>query len=83
MKIHDGELLASALVHNRSLMILDIGLNGVKMREMKKIADKIDKNLADFEIAERIRREEALTDDQRMQKIRDAEEVCIIYSTVY
>jgi Ran GTPase-activating protein (RanGAP) involved in mRNA processing and transport len=75
MKVHDGDLLAQALHLNRTLLILDIGHNGVKMKEMKKIADKIDRNLADFEVAERMRREEALTEDQKMQKIRDAEEV--------
>ena len=71
MKAADGELLASALDHNHVLLFVDIGHNGVKMREMKRMADKLDKNLAAYERAERIRREDALTDEQRQKKLQD------------
>ena len=71
MKAADGELLASALDHNHVLLFVDIGHNGVKMREMKRMADKLDKNLAAYERAERIRREDALTDEQRHKKLQD------------
>ena len=71
MKTADGELLASALDHNNVLLFVDIGHNGVKMREMKRIADKLDKNLSAYEAAERVRRVESMTEEQKQQKIND------------
>jgi len=71
MKATDGELLADALGHNKSILFLDIGHNNVQMREMKKIADKLDVNLGIFEKGERVRREEALTDAEKDKRIQD------------
>ena len=71
MKSADGELLASALDHNDQLLFVDIGHNGVKMREQKRIADKLDRNLAAYEATERVRRDEAMTAEQRQKKIDD------------
>ena len=71
MKPADGELLASALDHNSVLLFVDISHNGVKMREMKRIADKLDRNMAAYEASERVRREESMTDEQKQKKIND------------
>ena len=75
VKVHDGELLASSLDHNRTILFLDIGHNYVKMKDAKRIADKLDSNLAAFEASERVRREEALTEEERETRIQDKKDV--------
>jgi hypothetical protein len=71
----DGEMLASALCHNSSLLFLDIGHNNVEMKHARIIADKLDANLAAYEASERILREEALTDQEREGKIQEIKNV--------
>lgn len=70
-----GYALAGAIEQNESLLFCDTGHNSIDMIDVKRIADKLDANLAAFEVRERVRREVALTDEQRQQKIRDMQEV--------
>jgi Leucine Rich repeat len=80
VKVHDGELLASSLDFNRTILFLDIGHNYVKMKDAKRIADKLDSNLAAFEASERVRREEALTEEERETRIQDKKDVRSMHS---
>lgn len=75
LKPTDGELLASALEMNRTILFLDIGHNSVLMKDVKRVADKLDSNLAVFEASERVRREEALTEYEREKRIQDKKDV--------
>jgi Ran GTPase-activating protein (RanGAP) involved in mRNA processing and transport len=70
-----GNALASAIEHNDSLLFCDVGHNFIEIVDMKRITDRLDNNLKAFEQRERRRREEALGEDERLRRIREAEEV--------
>ena len=53
---HCGNVLADCLEENDSILFLDIGHNPIDMCDQKRIADKLDCNLAEFEVRERNRR---------------------------
>jgi hypothetical protein len=59
--------------HHRQLVI--VGHNFIEIVDMKRITDRLDNNLKAFEQRERRRREEALGEDERLRRIREAEEV--------
>lgn len=59
-----GRELANALDANDTILYLDIGHNGVEMIDVKRIADKLDQNMSNYEIAERRRREESYQREQ-------------------
>jgi hypothetical protein len=70
-----GAMLANAIEVNDTILFCDVGHNQIDMSDIKRIVDKLDTNLAAFEVAERIRRDNAMTEEQRQKKIRDIEEV--------
>lgn len=69
-----GEYLASAMEGNSTLLFCEVGHNRIDACDKKRIAEKLDVNLAAFEAAERARRKDAETEGERMQKEADAEE---------
>lgn len=79
VKATDGEMLASAMDVNKTLLFLDIGHNNILMKEVVKIHNKLDANLAVFEATERVRREAALSDKERNKRIQDKKDVRYLY----
>lgn len=70
-----GTTLASCIEDNDSLLFCDIGHNLIDMSDVKRITDKMDANLAAFEARERIRRDQAISEEERQRLIREAIEV--------
>jgi len=60
-----GESLANAVQLNSTLLFCEVGGSLVTMADVKRIADKLDSNLAGFESNERARRKALVTDEQR------------------
>lgn len=79
-----GLALSRALSKNDSLLFFDVGHNGIDLCDMKDIANKLDDNLANYEIKERQRRADEASADIVRKKKEDVEEVkfyiCIIKS---
>lgn len=68
-----GAILASAIERNATLLFCDVGQNMINMCDVKRITDKLDANVAEFEVRERSRRANILSEEER-QKKRIAEE---------
>jgi hypothetical protein len=75
-----GHMLANAIQDNNTLLFFDIGHNSIDMCDVKRIADKLDANIAAYEARERRRRDEAVTDEERRRRIREKKEVSIRHS---
>lgn len=64
--IQGGQVLASALEMNDTLLFCDIGHNAIDIGDVRRIVDKLDANLAQYEANERQRRKlEQLHGEQR------------------
>ena len=72
-----GLALANAVDENSTLLFCDVGHNSIELCDVKRIADKLDVNLAAYEADERVRRQNALSDEDRQRRIKDEEEVCL------
>jgi hypothetical protein len=70
-----GAMLANAVEANDTLLFCDVGHNEIDLSDVKRIADKLDANLAAYEAAERIRRAQALTEEEKRKKIQAIEDV--------
>ncbi len=70
-----GKLLAAALEENSTLLFCDIAHNGIHIGDVKKITDKLDDNLANYEKQERARRLNELSEADRLQREADILEV--------
>ncbi|RYG67906.1 hypothetical protein EON64_06400 [archaeon] len=67
-----GNILASALEVNETLLFCDTGHNFIEIGDVKKITDKLDANLAQFEANERVRRRhEEVRGQQRQREEED------------
>lgn len=62
-----GDVLASAIEDNSTLLLFDIGHNNIDIGDVKRIIDKLDSNLAAFEKTERARRKEDAAEKKRNQ----------------
>lgn len=60
-----GAELASAIEENNSLLFCDMNHNGIDMCEVKRIAEKLETNLADYEARERQRRIDGVSAEDR------------------
>lgn len=72
-----GNILARSIEKNSTILFCDVGHNNMDMKDTTRIAQQLDKNLAAFEAAERKRRAEEATVEEREMKIRQADEVSI------
>jgi hypothetical protein len=63
-----GSILASAIESNNKILFCDVGHNMINMCDIKKITDKLDDNVAQFEVRERLRRANILTEEEKLLK---------------
>lgn len=69
-----GVHLANAMEENNTVLFLEIGHNKINMSDIKRVADKLDMNLASFEAGERAKRINLQTDAERNRKLQEQEE---------
>lgn len=68
LSIESGAILAAAIEQNHSLLFCDIGANYLDVGDVRRIVDKLDENLAQYEHDERERRKNEALDGERRQK---------------
>ena len=73
---HCGNVLAKHIVLNDTILFCDISHNDMDMKDVVKIANHLDNNLAVFEKDERQRRKEAAADEKVRQEQEDKRNVC-------
>jgi hypothetical protein len=69
-----GVHIANAVEQNNTLLFLEVGHNRINMCDVKRVADKLDMNLAAFEAGERAKRINAQSDTERQRKLLEDEE---------
>lgn len=74
IKDHGGKLLAAALEENPTLLFCDIGHNSIYIGDVKRITDKLDENLAQYEKNERARRHQEEIDSAKRKQEEDLKE---------
>ncbi len=70
-----GKVLASAIDENHTLLFCDNGHNAITVGDVKKITDKLDTNLANFEKNERQRRQNEFDKEQERLKVEEKQQV--------
>ena len=68
-------MLAKNLVRNTSILFCDISHNDLDMKDVIKIANHLDANLAAFEQAERSRRRDEAAEEKVQQEVEDGRNV--------
>eukprot|EP01038_Epipyxis_sp_PR26KG_P005658 gene5658-7814_t len=66
-----GSVLASGIENNNTILFCDIGHNDIDAKDVKRIIDKLDSNLTDFEKNERMKRANAVQENARLQSIQE------------
>lgn len=74
IKENSGKLLAAALEENHTILFCDIGHNSIYVGDVKKIIDKLDENLAQYEKNERARRQQEEIDSIQRKREEDLHE---------
>lgn len=69
-----GTALANSLEANNTILFCDVGYAGLDLIDVKRIADKMDKNLAGYEINERRRRDDVVQTVVREKTRKEKEE---------
>lgn len=69
-----GGVLATAVEQNTTLLICDTSHNDIKMSDIRRIVDQLDRNLKQFEMNERRKREDMRTDEEIAGQKRQKEE---------
>jgi hypothetical protein len=64
-----GELLANAIEQNNTLLFCDIGHTDIEMSDVKRIVDKLDHNLRQYEFNQRDSRANSVTEEEKQRKI--------------
>jgi hypothetical protein len=80
IKENGGKLLATALEENPTILFCDIGHNAIYIGDVKKITDKLDENLAQYEKNERARRQQDEIDSVKRKQEEDMREVTSLIS---
>jgi hypothetical protein len=70
-----GKLLAAALDENPTILFCDVGHNSIYIDDLKRITDKLDQNLAQYEKNERTRRQREEVDSGKRKQEEDQLEV--------
>jgi hypothetical protein len=68
LTIESGSILASAIEQNHTLLFCDIGANYLDIGDVRRIVDKLDENLAQYEQSERERRKREASQQEIRQK---------------
>lgn len=77
--LESGGILAHAIEQNHSLLFCDTGANYLDVGDQRRVVDKLDENLAHYELNERERRKQESVQQERRQ--RDEEKLEVRYST--
>jgi hypothetical protein len=73
-----GSILAGGIEDNNTILFCDIGHNNIEIGDIKRIVEKLDSNLAAYEMAERQRRKDAVEDNKRQKQIEDIKDVRVL-----
>lgn len=68
-----GVVLANAMQSNSTILFCEVGHNLIALSEVKRIADRLDSNMADFEAFERRRRRSLVTEAQERADLENKE----------
>merc|ERR1712000_680371 len=69
-----GSIFSRHMCNNKQLLFCDVSHNGMDMKDVVKVANQLDSNLAAFEEAERLRRQQQEASEQVEKSRRDKEE---------
>ena len=70
-----GKIIADALETNETMLLCDVGHNSIEIGDLQRIINILDRNLADYEKSERLRRHSEAVEDENRRKLQEIKDV--------